>query len=78
MLLVDHQAHQNTHLNQNAAQKLLKKYDSLQESYEHVQEHEKVGNKILFALNNWQISYQFEIGTYTLFSEKLVMQKLLI
>jgi hypothetical protein len=68
VLLVDHHVHQNIHLNQKAALKLLKKHDTLQESYVNVKEHERVGNKILFALNNWQMSYNFEIGTYTFFS----------
>jgi hypothetical protein len=76
VLITDPQTQQNIEITKNVAIKLVEKCDQIQEVSRNVREEQTLGFKILHALNNWQKTYDFEIGTYTLFSKNLSLMKL--
>ncbi|XP_059488354.1 abnormal spindle-like microcephaly-associated protein homolog [Neocloeon triangulifer] len=68
VVITDHQVQQEIKLDQKVALQLVKKCDQIQEASKNVTEEQTVGYKILYALQNWQKTFDFEIGTYTLFN----------
>ncbi|XP_065332885.1 protein abnormal spindle [Cloeon dipterum] len=78
VVITDHQANQDIKLDKNVASKLVIKCDQIKEASKNVTEEQTVGYKILHALKNWQKTFDFEIGAYTLFNRCLDASEALV